>query len=129
MRRISVFQSIKVTRLKFDRPVDFDLETTWKRLSQEEETSYFTFIVNVRVMKSIVPILEEPSWGIAHQIVSLNQECDESGWCDGVLAYENLIAARTHLLGFGNAIEVISPEALRLSMIDFAEQIIKSYKN
>ena len=127
MRRISDFRSIMVTGMTFYRPDDFNLESTWKRLSLEEETNYFNFIVDLRVMATIAPTLKEPSWGIPYQVVSMDNERDDIGWHHGILAYENLIAARTHLLGWGNAVEVISPETLRISMQDFAEQINKVY--
>jgi hypothetical protein len=36
-------------------------------------------------------------------------------------------AARDRLLGFGRAIEVLAPEPLRLSLVDFARQIVDLY--
>jgi hypothetical protein len=36
--------------------------------------------------------------------------------------------ARTRLLGLGRAVEVLSPEPLRKSLIDFAEQIVDFYR-
>jgi hypothetical protein len=45
------------------------------------------------------------------------------------LPFDSLIAARTRLLGLGRAVEVLEPESLRKSLIDFAEQIVAFYKN
>ncbi|MGZ9223435.1 MAG: WCX domain-containing protein [Anaerolineales bacterium] len=39
------------------------------------------------------------------------------------------MTARTRLLGLGRAVEVLEPEALRRSLVDFAEQIVGFYKN
>jgi predicted DNA-binding transcriptional regulator YafY len=41
--------------------------------------------------------------------------------------FETLEQARRHILGFGAAIEVLEPEPLRLSVIDFARQIAEFY--
>jgi predicted DNA-binding transcriptional regulator YafY len=50
------------------------------------------------------------------------------GWVTLELPFESFIAARTRLLGLGRAVEVLEPEALRKSLIDFAEQIVGFYK-
>jgi hypothetical protein len=39
-----------------------------------------------------------------------------------------LTLARERILGLGRAIEVLAPEPLRLSVIDFARQIVDFYK-
>ena len=43
------------------------------------------------------------------------------------LPFEHFYAARDRILGLGSAIEVLEPEALRLSVIDFAKQIMGFY--
>jgi predicted DNA-binding transcriptional regulator YafY len=45
------------------------------------------------------------------------------------LAFESFVAARTRLLGLGRAVEVLEPESLKKSLIDFAEQIVMFYKS
>lgn len=129
MRRISDFRSIAITGKTFSRPGDFNLESTWKRLCQEEETNYFLNLVRIRVSPEFFPALEDRVWGVPYLITEKENDPGGSGWWLCTLAFENLIAARSHLLGWGNAVEVISPEALRVSMQDFAEQISKVYKN
>ena len=44
------------------------------------------------------------------------------------LPFESFIVARSHLLGLGRAVEVLEPETLRRSLVDFAEQIVGFYK-
>jgi predicted DNA-binding transcriptional regulator YafY len=53
---------------------------------------------------------------------------DEKGWIMLTLPFENLESARERLLGFGGAIEVLAPPALRWTMQDHARQIIKLYQ-
>ncbi len=52
---------------------------------------------------------------------------DRDGWVMLDLPFESFVAARTRLLGLGRAVEVLEPESLRRSLIDFAEQIVKFY--
>lgn len=127
MRRISDFRSIMVTGMTFYRPDDFNLESTWKRLCLEEETSYFLYRVRIRVSPEIFLVMKDQVWGIPYQIIENDNDPDSSGWWLCTLAFENLIAARSHLLSWGNAVEVIEPEPLRASMQDFAQQITMVY--
>ena len=129
MRRISEFRSIKLTGQTFQRQDDFDLESTWKKMCIVEEESNFSFSVVIRISPELTPYITEPSWGIHYQIIELKPQIDSLGWRRCTLAYENLTSARSHLLGWGNAVEVIEPDALRVTMQDFAEQINKVYKS
>jgi predicted DNA-binding transcriptional regulator YafY len=53
---------------------------------------------------------------------------DAGGWVTLELLFESLPAARTRLLGLGRAVEVLEPEALRNSLVDYAEQIVGFYR-
>jgi predicted DNA-binding transcriptional regulator YafY len=54
---------------------------------------------------------------------------EADGWFTLDLPFESFFAARSRLLGLGRAVEVLEPEPLRKSLIDFAEQIVDFYKN
>jgi predicted DNA-binding transcriptional regulator YafY len=127
MRRISELKIKRVTELRFEKPIGFNLESTWKRLCTEEESEYFSYRVSLRLLPEITQALMAPSWGIPYKIESIHEELDDSGRLEGILTYQNLIAARTHLLGWGNAVEVITPEPLRISLLDYAVQIKEIY--
>jgi hypothetical protein len=45
-----------------------------------------------------------------------------------VVTFESLEDARARCLSLGYAVEVLEPEALRRSLIDYAEQIRKVYE-
>ena len=51
------------------------------------------------------------------------------GWVTLDLLFESFIAARSRLFGLGRAVEVLESESLRMSLVDFAEQIVGFYKN
>lgn len=127
MRRISEIKLDYITDLNFEKPSDFDLEATWKELCKEEETEYFSYQVKLRITTEIARVLHEPYWGIPFEVISLDENPDLDGLMNCSLGFANLIAARTHLLGWGNSVKVISPEPLRLSILDFAEQILHVY--
>lgn len=52
---------------------------------------------------------------------------DAEGWRTLDLPFETFPAARTRLLSFGGAVEVLAPRPLRYSIHDFATQIIALY--
>ena len=52
---------------------------------------------------------------------------DQYGWLTLEISFESLEAARQRLLGFGGAIEVLAPGALRKSLLDFASQTVALY--
>jgi predicted DNA-binding transcriptional regulator YafY len=53
---------------------------------------------------------------------------DEQGRVQIVVPFESLEEARARCLSLGYAVEVLEPEALRKSIIDYAEQIRKMYE-
>ena len=128
MRRINDLKKIQLTEKVFNRPEGFDLEAAWKTLCHEQEDDYYRYHVSLRVSPEIAAILGEPSWGVPFRVRSQGVEADDRGWMDCELEFENLIAARTHLLGWGSAVEVISPMELRLCLLDFARQIRGVYE-
>jgi predicted DNA-binding transcriptional regulator YafY len=52
---------------------------------------------------------------------------DAEGWITLTLPFETAWAARERILGFGGAVEVLEPEPLRKSVIDYAMQIVTFY--
>ena len=43
------------------------------------------------------------------------------------LLFDSFVTARTRLLSLGRSVELLTPEPLRKSLINFAEQIVKFY--
>jgi len=52
---------------------------------------------------------------------------DEQGHVTITVVFESLEEARNRCLSLGRAVEVLEPEALRKSLIDYAEQIRQVY--
>jgi predicted DNA-binding transcriptional regulator YafY len=57
-----------------------------------------------------------------------NAERDAHGWVMLELVFDSFEQARSRMLSFGGAVEVLEPEHLRLSVLDFAQQTIARYE-
>jgi predicted DNA-binding transcriptional regulator YafY len=52
---------------------------------------------------------------------------DADGWTTLTLLFESLYDARSRLLSWGGDIEVLEPDVLRMSIVDFAHQTLARY--
>jgi predicted DNA-binding transcriptional regulator YafY len=112
----------------FTRPPEFDLETFWENWCKEYE-SQPPFQARVRVSSEALSVLTEYIGDRARRTLARSHSPDADGWFTLDLPFESFVAARTRLLGLGRAVEVLEPESLRKSLIDFAEQIVGFYRN
>ncbi|NLX09152.1 MAG: YafY family transcriptional regulator [Chloroflexi bacterium] len=129
------FRAYRVTRLlgaelvpeSFERCPDFDLAAFWQAWSAEFEENRANYPVTVRAAPDLIALL--PLYfgeAVRAQIVQAGPP-DAGGWLILTLPFDRLEPARDRILGFGRAIEVLAPEALRLSVIDYAQQIVAFY--
>jgi predicted DNA-binding transcriptional regulator YafY len=111
----------------FERPPGFQLESFWKDWCQEYE-SQPPFCARVRVAPEALSMLAEYVGDRARGQLGSHQIPDADGWVTLDLPFESFQAARSRLLGLGRSVEVLEPESLRRSLVDFAEQIVDFYK-
>lgn len=129
MRVVRVSQVVEAAQLGeiFTRPAGFDLASFWDRWCAEYE-SQPPFVARVRLAPQALPILpqfvEERAW----RVLANTSPPGNDGWVTLELPFESFLAARTRLLGLGRAVEVLEPESLRRSIIDFAWQIHTFYQ-
>jgi hypothetical protein len=83
----------------------------------------------VRISPEMMPVLSSYLDERARPSLTGRSAPDVDGWVTFDLPFESFVAARTRLLGLGRAVEVLAPEPLRESLIDFAEQIVGFYRN
>jgi predicted DNA-binding transcriptional regulator YafY len=126
--RVSQIVEADVLPDVFIRPADFDLQAFWEAWCAEYE-SQPPFCARVRVAPEALPLLAEYVGDRARVELAQTRLPDADGWVTLDLPFESFVAARTCLLGLGRAVEVLEPESLRKSLIDFAEQIVGFYKN
>jgi predicted DNA-binding transcriptional regulator YafY len=125
--RVARILEAEPTGEQFDRPAAFDLEACWNDLCRQMEEHRSSSPVKLRVSPTLLPYLlnylGERSRGITSQ-----SEPDAEGWVTVVLPFEFDWEARTFVLVWGRAVEVLEPAVLRLSVIDYAAQITDFYQ-
>ncbi len=130
-QKADYFRAIRLDRLKearlcpesFERSPSFDLEAFWRGWSErmlQQETGLQAL---VRADPQILPDLRR-QFG---QVSLEPQPPDAEGWVRLRLTYKWIEEARQRLLGYGGALEVLEPLALRRAMRDFAGQTLRRY--
>jgi predicted DNA-binding transcriptional regulator YafY len=125
--RVSQIVEAEIIAAGFIRPPEFDLSTFWETWCEEYE-SQPPFMAKVRVSPAALPMLSEYVGERARGQLPQFPHPAADGWVTLDLPFESFVAARTRLLGLGRDVEVLEPEPLRKSLIDFAEQIVGFYK-
>ncbi len=125
--RISWLLDAQMLDESFERPVEFQLTEFWQDWCREYESQHQAFLVKLRMSPAMVELLPLYFGHPVLQDVSLAQAEEAGGWSTMTLPFESFESARDRLLGFGSAVEVLEPEALRCSMVDFAKQICAFY--
>jgi len=111
----------------FHRPVSFDLGTFWKDWYLEQEKGRTHYDVRVRVAPGLAALLKLYGEGPLRRAIREAGPPDAQGWVTTTFTYDSFWYARQSILNFGRDIEVLEPEPLRLSVIDFAKQIVDFY--
>jgi predicted DNA-binding transcriptional regulator YafY len=127
--RISEILDAQPTDEHFQRTDDFDLETYWNIYCEEYEKNRALYPVLVRVAPHFVQYLPHYFGNPVREKVEHAGSPDEEGWIKLRLMFDSLEEARDRILGFGRAVEVLEPEALRRSIIDYATQILQFYQD
>jgi predicted DNA-binding transcriptional regulator YafY len=120
--RVSEITAVEVLAETFARPAGFDLAEFWRRWCAGVERSRPHYPVLVRVAPGFLPNL--PFYMNGHAPIAPPGPPDAAGWITVTLAFETLEDARAHILAQGGALEVLEPQALRLSVIDSAHQTL-----
>ena len=109
------------------RPPDFDLAAFWKDWAESYEGQRGNFLVTVRLAPELVRELPRYFGDASPAALADASLPDGRGWVTLRLPFEHFYAARDKILSLGSSIEVLEPQALRLSVIDFAQQIVGFY--
>ena len=125
--RVSRVLDAQIADERFERPEYFDLTAFWKAWCAGREESRPSYPVTARVSPALVPYLPRYFGDLIRETVAQAGPPDAEGWITLTLPFETVFAARERILGFGKAVEVLEPESLRRSVIDFATQILGLY--
>ena len=124
--RVSDLLDVRLTGERFERPADFDLAAFWAAWCAEAETRRWLFEATVRVSPELAAELPLHFGDRVRDQVAAAQ-ADAEGWLTVTLPFDTFESARARLLGYGRAVEVVGPPALRLSLADHAAQIAALY--
>ncbi len=124
--RVADVLDVTATNESFAPPADFDLRTFWQewRASAAAQRAHYTATVRVApVAQTALP--RHVGGAVTEQLNTALRDAD--GWVRLVLPFASLESARAALLALGRGVEVIAPEPLRRSLLDYAEQIVALY--
>ncbi len=111
---------VELARGSFTRPPDFRLAELWRSWIERGQKERPVFIVKARLSPELLPLL-------ADHILVIEDSRPGDDWRLVTLKFETFEEARMRVLGWGGALEVLEPRALRLSIIDFARQVLETY--
>jgi predicted DNA-binding transcriptional regulator YafY len=125
--RVSLVFDARLCDESFERPADFDLTAYWQAWSAQYEQNRPHYTATVRVAPQLVPFLPLHFGNAIQDAIAQAGTPDDGGWITIVLPFDTLEAARTQLLSYGRAVEVLGPQPLRNSVLDYATQIVALY--
>jgi predicted DNA-binding transcriptional regulator YafY len=111
----------------FYPPGDFNLAAFWDEWCWGQSLFHRAFVVLMRVRPDLESYLRVLLGEGAEAVGTQSGESAPMDWITYEARFGSHEEARTKLLGFGSAIEVIDPPALRYSLKDYAEQILAVY--
>jgi predicted DNA-binding transcriptional regulator YafY len=125
--RVSSILEAGITGEQFTRPRGFNLAAFWKEWCAEQEQERTIYSVKARIAPDLAALMLVYYGERFRDAVRQAGPPDAKGWLTTTLQFDSFWDARQTILNMGNAIEVLEPEPLRLSVIDFAAQITDFY--
>ena len=124
--RISTIRSVEPTEETFDRPEAFSLESFWRAWEAQRRVAMRPgFQVRLRVQKPALAFVQDALG--ERRGVFPRAAGGREAWIELDVAFPDFESARSGILGLGGAVEVLQPSALRTSVADFADQILRRY--
>jgi predicted DNA-binding transcriptional regulator YafY len=127
VNRVSQILLAEKTGKSFVRDPQFDLPAFWESWRHAGEAQQHIYPVKVQISARLLEALRVYAPHILNG-TNIPDTPDPTAWIDLVLFFENFFAARKQLLAYGGAVKVVEPRQLRLSIIDFAQQVLDLYQ-
>lgn len=112
---------------KFTRPGDFKLGEFWKTWCAQIESGHLSFTATLRLSPELLRTLPRERKDVLQAQLADQAVYDAKGWATVRMPFSSYFEARRVLLGYGNAVEVLEPQQLRLGVLDFTRQIVAFY--
>jgi predicted DNA-binding transcriptional regulator YafY len=123
--RASNVIAAEISEETFYRPPEFDLASYWTAWAAAYEASRWFFPVSLLVSSDTLPHLERE---LGRRIQRTGEIEPGSSRVEVQVKFDHFEHARAALLAYGGAVEVIEPDALRLSIADFAKRTVETYE-
>ena len=125
--RVSRILKAETTGNHFEYPPDFNITTVWKAWWSEQQACLPVYTTKVLISPYLTRYVSRGYEERLYEAMSRGKTVENDGSVITNLIFETFREARTYILGLGNAIEVLEPEPLRLSVIDHARQVLTLY--
>jgi predicted DNA-binding transcriptional regulator YafY len=126
--KIADILHVEILEQGFARDEGFDLATFWKNWCKAFQNRRSVYEVQIRIAPELISKLHLYLGEAIKYIIPESELTDGRGWSIVTILFDNFFQARECILNFGNAAEVLEPEALRMSVIDYARQIVDFYQ-
>lgn len=124
---LSEILEVRFTGGEFIRTGDFNLGEFWAEWCKQQRTSRSFITVTVLISPLLNNILSGNLEIDFKNLITSQEKPDNNDNIKATLVFDTFEDARTCLLGMGNSIEVLEPEPLRRSVMDYARQITALY--
>ncbi|MFT9846645.1 helix-turn-helix transcriptional regulator [Aneurinibacillus sp. REN35] len=123
--RASRIKSVFLTEDSFSRPDDFNLAQYWNNSTQKFIKNLPSYEVDVEISPSIVQRIRFT--GRFVQLLKMDSPL-EDGWIPANLRFDTEQEAKEYILGFGDQIRIIRPDALKQTIYDMAKRVVNFYE-
>lgn len=121
VNRLEQISSVQVLEETFARDQTFNLPAFWQEWVEDSRRQQQRFPVTLQLHVNAMPTFENRFHNQIQSMQPINEQ-----WTEYRCLFDDYNHARGSLLIWGGAIRIIEPETLRLGMVDFAEQFLKS---
>ena len=128
-RRVSHLQQVQVLAETFARLPDVDLAAFWQTWCAAVEEERSSYQASLRVAPDFAPYQHAFFGEGARAAGDEAAQPDAQGWIGYTVSFESFCEARGRILACGRGVMVIAPEELRLSVIDYASQVVDLYEH
>lgn len=125
IHKLEYARDLELLDQSFVRPPDFDLSAAWRDALARFEAGLRRATAELRVARAAMSRLGSLNADMAEPILAASPDAD--GWRRVTVPIESIEFAAGQLLGFGAAIEVVAPAALRAELKKRAEAVAALY--
>lgn len=129
VNRVSSIVKVQIVDQVFPRQHDFNLLAFWRDWCAKQRHIRTSYRAEVRLSPDLATLMLMNSSGSIGEVIIRTSNPDAEGWIPATLAFDTFEIARKSILALGRAIEVLDPESLRLSVIDYANQVVGLYSS